>query len=45
MPEKKKKTKKLKGVTVKYTDYNGNDLSHLIKYSYTHNGVKGGFYV
>ena len=31
--------------TIRYTDYNGNDLTHLVKHSYCYKGVPGGFYV
>jgi|APSaa5957512535_1039671.scaffolds.fasta_scaffold844676_1 hypothetical protein len=33
------------GVSVKFTDHNGKDQSHLIKHSFIYNGVKGGFFV
>ena len=40
-----KKKFKTKGVTVRFTDYSGNDLSHTLTYSYIYNGVPGGWSV
>ena len=39
------KSVKNKNVTVKYIDYQGNDLTRYVKSSYVYNGTPGGFYI